>query len=169
MTVSTKQKLLLCVPLADDDICCGVCGSRVVQLITVSAGSWSVCQDMETFICLLVLLKSFIIKLWFRLSHFSVKNPKNFRMREPFKFSNGKFFYPYETVNKYSNTTLLRQIVSQNLRHKTLGYSETDLDVHTKNQKSIPCLSIVMFKICQCVLQEIPGVSKKYTKLMKRN
>ena len=107
-------------------ICCGVYESRVVQLITlltssVSAGSWSVCQDMETFIFLLVLLKSFI-KLWFRLGHFSLQNPKNFRMREPFKFSYGSFFNPYETVNKYSNATLLRQIVSQNLRQKTLGF-----------------------------------------------
>ena len=115
-----------------------------------------------------MLLKSFI-KLWLRLGHFSLQNPKNFRVREPFKFSNGKFFYPYETVNKDSNATLLRQIVSQNLRHKNLAFSETDLNVHTKMQKSIPSLSIVMYKICQCVLQEIPGVSKKYTKLMKRN
>ena len=90
-------------------------------------------------------------------------------MRKPFKFSNGKFFYPYETVKKYSSATLLHQIVSQNLRHKIFGFSKTDSDVHTKMQKSIPSLSIVMYKICQCVLQEIPGVSKKYTKLMKRN
>ena len=123
---------------------------------------------METFICLLVLLKSFI-KLWFRLGPLSLQNPKNFRMREPFNFSNERSFYFYETVNKYSNATLLRQIVSQNLRHKNHGFSETDLDVHTKMQKSIPSLSIVMYKICHCVLQEIPGVSKRYTKLMKRN
>ena len=78
---------------------------------SVGAGSWSVCQGMDTFICLLVLLKSFI-KLWFRLGHFSLHNPMNFRMREPFRFSNERFFYPYETVNKYSKATLLRQIVS---------------------------------------------------------
>ena len=101
---------------------------------------------METFICLLVLLKSFI-KLWFRLCHFSLENPKNFRMRKPSKFSNGRFFNPYETVNKYLNATLVRQIVSQNLRQKNLGLSETDLDVHIKMQKSIPSLSIVMYKI----------------------
>ena len=92
---------------------------------------------MEALICLLVLLKSFI-KLWFRLGHFSLRNPKNFRMREPFRFWNGRFFYPYETVTKNSNATLLLQIVSQNLRHRNLQLSETDLDVHTKMQKSIP-------------------------------
>ena len=150
-------------------ICCGVYGSRVVQLITlltssVSAGSWSVCQNMETFIFLLVLLKSFISKLWFRLGHFSLQNPKNFWMHEPFRFLNGRFFCPYETVNKYSNATLLHQIVFQNLWQKNLEYSETDLDVQIKMQKSILTLSIVMYKICQCVLQEILGVSKKYTK-----
>ena len=106
---------------------------------------------METFICLLVLLKSFI-KLWFRLGHFSLQNAKNFRMREPFNFSKERFFYPNETVNKYSKATLLRQIVWQNVRHKNLGFSETDLDVHIKMQKSIPSLSIVMYKLCQCVL-----------------
>ena len=88
-------------------------------------------------------------------SYFSLQNPKNFRMREPFKSLNRRFFYPYETVNKYSNVTLLRQIVSQNLRHKNLGFSETDLDVHIKMQKSVPSLSIVMYKICQCALQEM--------------
>ena len=44
------------------------------------------------------------------LCHFGLQNPKNFRVREPFKFSNGRFFNPYETVNKYSNVTLLPQI-----------------------------------------------------------
>ena len=122
---------------------------------------------METFICLLMLLKSFI-KLWFRLCHFSLQNPKNFRMREPFKFSNERFFDPYEAVNKYSNATLLRQIVSQNLQSatKNLGFSETDLDVHIKMQKSIPSLSIAMYKInLPMSFAENTGCLKKVYKL----
>ena len=87
-------------------------------------------------------------------------------MREPFRFSNGRFFNPYETVNKYSNATLLRQIVSQNLRHKNLGFSETDLDVHIKMQKSIPSLSIVMYKInLPMCFAENTGCLKKVYKL----
>ena len=30
-----------------------------------------------------------------RSSKFSLRNPKNFRTCEPFKFSNARFFYPY--------------------------------------------------------------------------
>ena len=94
-----------------------------------------------------------------------MQNRKNFRLREPFRFSNGRFFYPYETVDKYSNATFLGQILWQNLRHKNVGFSETDLDVYTKMQKSIPSLSIVMYKICQCVFAGNTGCVKKVYKV----
>ena len=42
----------------------------------------------------------------------SLRNPKKFRMFEPFKFSNATFF---------------RQIALQNLQRKNLGFSETVL------------------------------------------
>ena len=38
----------------------------------------------------------------------SLRNPKNFRTSEPFKFSNARFFYIYYTVEKFSNATFFR-------------------------------------------------------------
>ena len=63
----------------------------------------------------------------FKCQHFSLRNSKKFRTFEPFKFSNASFFYPYRTVEKFSNATLFRQIALQNLQRKILGFSETDL------------------------------------------
>ena len=60
--------------------------------------------------------------------YFSLRNPKNFRTCKPFKFSNARFFYPYQIAKKCSNATFFRQIALQNLQHKNLGFSETDLE-----------------------------------------
>ena len=53
---------------------------------------------------------------------FSLRNPKKFRTCEPFKFSNARFFYPCQIVEKFSNATFFRQIASQNPQRKTLGF-----------------------------------------------
>ena len=55
---------------------------------------------------------------------FSLRNTKNFRTCEPFKFSNARFFFPYQTVEQFSNAIFVRQIKSQNLQRKNLGFSE---------------------------------------------
>ena len=99
-----------------------------------------------------------VIKLWFRLGHFSLQNTKNFECVSPSNF---------RTEN--SKQLFERDLALSDCVAKNLGFSETDLDVHIKMQKSIPSLSIVTYKICQCVLQEIQSASKKYTKLMERN
>ena len=45
-------------------------------------------------------------------AQFSLQNPKSFgTCCRSFRFSNARFIYPYQMVEKFSNATLFRQIV----------------------------------------------------------
>ena len=110
-----------------------------------------------------MLLKSFI-ELWFRLGHFSLQNPKNFRMREPFKFFNRRFFYPNETVNKYSNATLLRQIVCRKICDtKAVGFLRLIwMCIHKWRNQSLVCsLLCTKFAKVFCRKYRVSHKSKK--------
>ena len=58
----------------------------------------------------------------FPLNVSSLQNPKNFRTCKPIKFRTQVSFIH---VKQFSNATFFRQIASQNLQHKSFGFSET--------------------------------------------
>ena len=55
---------------------------------------------------------------------YSLQNPKKFRTCEPFKFSNVRFFYPYEQQKIFVHDLLSSDSVT-NLQRKNFGFSET--------------------------------------------
>ena len=55
----------------------------------------------------------------------SLQNPDNYQTCEPFEFSNAMFFNLNKTVEKFMDAIIFGQTVLQNLRHKSLGFSET--------------------------------------------